>query len=597
MDPSARRRAGAHYTPARHRSCPRGVRARGSRRRAIRWCAIRPPVGERSCSRRRSPSRPAGWNDRRSCARTCSVCDIDPVAVDVAGAALALWAGEWPDASSIRTSSSPMRCGRRRAAADVRPRRRQPAVPEPARRRDCPRAGRHRRAPCSLRRRREGLRRHRRAVPRRGARCSSTTVDELRSCSPTRRIAARDAAGVRAAILDRGRSGRRCGSPTRRSSLPGFGSGRPSSKEDRCDDRSRTGGAVRRRAGPAFVPVDDLRRPGSRPTRGRRSSPTSPAFPLSSCAAQARSATSRPPPRASAISTTASWVRSANTASRRTTHHRELRASSTSGLIEPLAVAWGRASVRFAGRRWQRPVVQLDAVDPSIARWVQSQLVPKLVIATQTRVLEVAVDDDGCFVPSTPVIAVHAPPERLWHLAAALGAPPITALAFARVGRHGAVGRRGEAVGAASARVAAAGRRRCVGRGRRPRPARARDRRRGRASRCARRVRRGRVRGVRRRFERAARVVARSCAGERGDVTRVNLAAEWWRDSAAAVAPCSPTSRAARHCRVRQPGTDNQGARPLRRGCGPGRAHRRRSRPAAPIRRVNELVLGREDDA
>jgi hypothetical protein len=196
------------------------------------------------------------------------------------------------------------------------------------------------------------------------------------------------------------------------------------------DDRSRTGGAVRRRAGPAFDPVDD------HPSSGITSDTWAPlvadltgvpAVELRSAGAVGDVATATagfrdqyyglvgairehgesqddPPPRAPRLA--------------------------TSGLIEPLAVAWGRASVRFAGRQWQRPVVQLDAVDPSIARWVQSQLVPKLVIATQTRVLEVAVDDDGCFVPSTPVIAVHAPPERLWHLAAALGAPPITALAL-----------------------------------------------------------------------------------------------------------------------------------------------------------------------
>jgi hypothetical protein len=102
----------------------------------------------------------------------------------------------------------------------------------------------------------------------------------------------------------------------------------------------------------------------------------------------------------------------------------------TSGLVEPLEVAWGRSPVRFAAQRWHRPVVHLDAVDPSVARWVRAQLVPKLVVATQTKVLEVAVDEDGIFVPSTPVIAVHAPKERLWHLAAALSAPPITALAL-----------------------------------------------------------------------------------------------------------------------------------------------------------------------
>lgn len=102
----------------------------------------------------------------------------------------------------------------------------------------------------------------------------------------------------------------------------------------------------------------------------------------------------------------------------------------TSGLVEPLAISWGRVPVRFAGERWQRPVVALDRVEPAIDRWVRAQLVPKLVVATQTKVIEVAVDVRGDMVPSVPVIAVHADPDRLWHLAAALSAPPLSALAL-----------------------------------------------------------------------------------------------------------------------------------------------------------------------
>lgn len=102
----------------------------------------------------------------------------------------------------------------------------------------------------------------------------------------------------------------------------------------------------------------------------------------------------------------------------------------TAGLVDPLTLAWGDLPVRFAGARWRRPVVDVDRVRDDIARWVRAQLVPKLVVATQTRVLEVAVDERGDVVPSTPVIAVHAPADRLWHLAAALGAPPVSAWAL-----------------------------------------------------------------------------------------------------------------------------------------------------------------------
>lgn len=102
----------------------------------------------------------------------------------------------------------------------------------------------------------------------------------------------------------------------------------------------------------------------------------------------------------------------------------------TSGLIDVLRVKWGSVPARFAGTRYERPVVRLDRVDPPLGHWVRAQLAPKLLVATQTRVLEVAVDEDGRCVPSTPVIAVHAAPEHLWPLAAALSAPPVAAWAL-----------------------------------------------------------------------------------------------------------------------------------------------------------------------
>ena len=55
---------------------------------------------------------------------------------------------------------------------------------------------------------------------------------------------------------------------------------------------------------------------------------------------------------------------------------------------------------------------------------------PKVLVATQTRVVEAVADVDGAWVPSTPVVAVPAPPERLWHVLAALLAPPVTAWAL-----------------------------------------------------------------------------------------------------------------------------------------------------------------------
>jgi hypothetical protein len=102
----------------------------------------------------------------------------------------------------------------------------------------------------------------------------------------------------------------------------------------------------------------------------------------------------------------------------------------TCGVIDPGRCAWGERSLRFAGQRWQHPRVDLAAMaDGPLQRWVVDRLVPKVVLATQTKVLEPAVDVDGTWVPSTPVIAVHAPSPLLFRVAAVLLAPPVSAWA------------------------------------------------------------------------------------------------------------------------------------------------------------------------
>ncbi len=105
----------------------------------------------------------------------------------------------------------------------------------------------------------------------------------------------------------------------------------------------------------------------------------------------------------------------------------------TSGLIEPARCLWGTRSTRFAGQRWEAPIVEvadLRAGDPTLGRWVDDRLVPKILVATQTRVIEAAVDESGTWFPSVPTIAVTAPAADLWELAAVILAPPITAWAM-----------------------------------------------------------------------------------------------------------------------------------------------------------------------
>jgi hypothetical protein len=108
----------------------------------------------------------------------------------------------------------------------------------------------------------------------------------------------------------------------------------------------------------------------------------------------------------------------------------------TAGLIDAGVCRWGTHPVRFAKRTFAAPRVDLVALrraDPKLAAWVQARLGPKVLVATQTKVLEAVADPGGAWVPSTPVVAVH--PERaedVWAVAAVLTAPPVAAWAAAR---------------------------------------------------------------------------------------------------------------------------------------------------------------------
>ena len=111
----------------------------------------------------------------------------------------------------------------------------------------------------------------------------------------------------------------------------------------------------------------------------------------------------------------------------------------TSGALDWAASAWGDRPVRYARRRWAAPVVDprlLAGTPPVARRWVSRTAAPKIVVATQTRVVEAAVDTDGTWVPSVPALAVvpHDPGD-VWLLAAAVLAPAATAwLAHRAVG-------------------------------------------------------------------------------------------------------------------------------------------------------------------
>lgn len=106
----------------------------------------------------------------------------------------------------------------------------------------------------------------------------------------------------------------------------------------------------------------------------------------------------------------------------------------TTGLIDPARSLWGLVPTRFAKQRFSRPRVDVEELRArtSLGPWSRARQVPKVLLATQSRVLEAVVDESGDWLPSTPTITVQAPPARLWHVAAALSSPPLTAVAQRR---------------------------------------------------------------------------------------------------------------------------------------------------------------------
>jgi hypothetical protein len=86
----------------------------------------------------------------------------------------------------------------------------------------------------------------------------------------------------------------------------------------------------------------------------------------------------------------------------------------TSGLIDPGVCHWGSRPVRFAKRRFDAPRVAVDRLSPALQRWAAQRLVPKILIANQTSIIEAVHDVRGEWLPSVPVITcTTGDPERV----------------------------------------------------------------------------------------------------------------------------------------------------------------------------------------
>lgn len=114
----------------------------------------------------------------------------------------------------------------------------------------------------------------------------------------------------------------------------------------------------------------------------------------------------------------------------------------TSGLIDPGRSLWGERQVRFAKQRFEAPRIDIDALDDTMTRWAARRLVPKVLIANQTAILEAVCDPDGEWLPGVPVVAAypldaeHAA-EIAWQVAAVLTSPAASVWAWHQRGGTG----------------------------------------------------------------------------------------------------------------------------------------------------------------
>lgn len=107
----------------------------------------------------------------------------------------------------------------------------------------------------------------------------------------------------------------------------------------------------------------------------------------------------------------------------------------TTGAIDLASCRWGESPIRILKKKWQAPRVDRARMerDGTLAPWMTQRLVPKVLVATQTKVIEAFADEAGRLLPSVPVLSIvpNDPGDTLL-LAAALAAPPISALAMTK---------------------------------------------------------------------------------------------------------------------------------------------------------------------
>lgn len=80
----------------------------------------------------------------------------------------------------------------------------------------------------------------------------------------------------------------------------------------------------------------------------------------------------------------------------------------TSGLIDPGRSLWGERPVKFAKRSFRHPRVDLSALEGRFPAWARRKLVPKVLVANQTSLVEAVADLEGAWLPGVPITTVTA---------------------------------------------------------------------------------------------------------------------------------------------------------------------------------------------
>jgi hypothetical protein len=83
----------------------------------------------------------------------------------------------------------------------------------------------------------------------------------------------------------------------------------------------------------------------------------------------------------------------------------------TSGLIDPGRSMWGERPVRFAKQTFRHPRVDRSKLDGRFADWAERKLVPKVLVANQTSLVEAVADVEGAWLPGVPITAVTPRPD------------------------------------------------------------------------------------------------------------------------------------------------------------------------------------------